>query len=186
VAKPEEIKLLLEKTEEVFGKLDILVNNVGLFLHAPLESVTEEDIDRIFVTNVKGLLMTTKAALLSFSQEGGSIINIGSLASHMPSAGLSVYGGSKGAVDIITGSLAKELGPRQIRVNAVRPGFTLTEGLRAQGLAGGAFEQRAVSGTPLGRAGLPEDIADIVVFLASDDARWVTGCLMDAAGGLTY
>jgi 3-oxoacyl-[acyl-carrier protein] reductase len=186
IAKTCEIATPFEETKRVYGRVDILVNNAGIFSHAPLTSVTEEEIVRIFATNVKGLLLATKAALPLFPSDGGSIINVGALASVMPSAGLSVYSGSKGAVDVITGSLAKELGPKNIRVNEVLPGFTVTEGLETQGLVGGSFEQRAIAGTPLGRAGRPDDVADIVVFLASAESRWVTGSRINAAGGLSY
>lgn len=182
VARAEDVTRMLDSLE----RLDIIVNNAGIFAYTPLASVTEADIDRLYATNVKGVLLVTQAALAKFPETGGSIVNVSALSASMPSAGLAPYAGTKAALDAITHALAKELGPRQIRVNGVRPGLTLTDGLRAQGVAVSAFEARAIAGTPLGRAGLPEDIADVVAFLASDDARWVTGSVFDTAGGLTY
>ena len=184
VAKSSEIEKLFAETSKAFGKVDILVNNAGVYSFAPLEQITEEEIDRIYGTNVTGLLLTTKAAVKLFPSEGGSIINIGSVVTELAPPNSAIYTGSKGAVDAITQVLAKELGPKKIRVNAVNPGFTLTEGTETAGIAGSDFETNAISQTPLGRAGKPDDIADVVTFIASDDARWVTGSLLEVGGGI--
>ena len=184
VAVSAEIDALFEAVKQQFGKVDILVNNAGVYSFAPLELVTEEEIDRIFNTNVKGLLLTTKAAGALFPAEGGSIINIGSVVSEIAPPASSIYSGTKGAVDVITKVFARELGPKKIRVNAVNPGLTVTEGTHTAGIAGSDFETNAVKNTPLGRVGHPQDIASVVAFLASDDAGWVTGALLQAGGGL--
>jgi len=184
VLKSAEIDKLFAETKKSFGKVDILVNNAGVYVFEPIEQISEESIDRIFGTNVKGLLLTTKAAVGLFPSTGGSIINIGSVVSELTPPGSSVYSSTKGAVDVITRVLAKELGPRKIRVNSVNPGLTITEGLQAAGIAGSDFETDTVKDTPLGRAGTPQDIASVVSFLASDDAGWVTGALLQAGGGL--
>jgi 3-oxoacyl-[acyl-carrier protein] reductase len=184
VTKSSDIEKLFAETKKAFGKVDILVNNAGVYSFAPLEEVTEEEINRIYSTNVTGLLLTTKAAVKLFPSEGGSVINIGSVVSEVAPPNSSIYTGTKGAVDAITRVLAKELGPRKIRVNAVNPGLTITEGTHTAGIAGSDFEKNAVADTPLGRPGKPDDIADVVTFIASDDARWVTGSLLQAGGGL--
>ena len=184
VAKPAEIDALFAETAKQFGRVDVLVNNAGIYAFSPLETITEESIDAIFGVNVKGLLLATKAAVALFPPEGGSVINISSVVSEMTPPTSAVYTGTKGAVDAITRVFAKELGPKKIRVNAVSPGMTLTEGLQTAGMAGSDMETGMVAQTPLGRLGTPEDIADVVAFLASDDARWVTGALLQAGGGL--
>ncbi len=184
VAKSAEVIALFAETKKRFGKVDVLVNNAGVYNFSPIESVAEEDIDRIFDTNVKGLLLATKAAVPLFPAEGGNVINIGSVVSELTPPGSSVYTGTKGAVDAITRVLAKELGPRKIRVNSVNPGYTVTEGTHTAGIAGSEAEAGFVAQTPLGRAGAPDDIADVVAFIASDDARWVTGALLQAGGGV--
>ncbi len=184
VAKSGDIEKLFAETKKAYGKVDILVNNAGVYAFSPLEAVTEEEINRIFTTNVTGLLLTTKAAVGLFPSEGGSVINIGSVVSELTPPNSSIYTGTKGAVDAITRVLAKELGPKKIRVNAINPGFTLTEGTHTAGIAGSDFETNAVAQTPLGRAGQPDDIADVVTFIASDEARWITGSLLQAGGGL--
>ena len=184
VAKSSEIEKLFTETKKTFGKVDILVNNAGVYSFAPLEEITEEEINRIYSTNVTGLLLTTKAAVKLFPSEGGSVINIGSVVSEITPAASAIYTGSKGAVDAITRVLAKELGPKKIRVNAVNPGLTITEGTETAGIAGSDFEKNSVAQTPLGRSGKPDDIADVVTFIASDEARWVTGSLLQAGGGL--
>jgi 3-oxoacyl-[acyl-carrier protein] reductase len=184
VAKAGEIEKLFAETKKVYGKVDILVNNAGVYSFAPLEGIQEEEIDRIFDTNVKGLLLATKAGVALFPPEGGSVINIGSVASEQTPPASSVYSGTKGAVDAITRVFAKELGPKKIRVNAVNPGPVVTEGFKASGVEGSDFEKGMLQGTPLGRLGQPDDVATVVAFLASDDARWVTGSLLQAAGGL--
>jgi 3-oxoacyl-[acyl-carrier protein] reductase len=184
VAKEAEIEALFAETKKTYGKVDILVNNAGVYGFAPLEQLTLEEYSRQFNTNVYGLLATTKAALPHFPAEGGSIINISSVVSTLAPPASSVYSSTKGAVDTITKSLAKELGARKIRVNAINPGLVITEGTQSAGLAGSDFEKGTVSQTPLGRAGQPEDIAPPVAFLASDDARWITGETIYVSGGL--
>jgi len=184
VAKSAEIDNLFAETKKAYGKLDILINNAGIYAFAPLEAITEEAIDAQFGTNVKGLLLTTKAAVALFPAEGGSIINIGSVASEQTPPMSAVYSGTKGAVDAITRVFAKELGPKKIRVNSVNPGPVVTEGFKSAGIEGSDFANQMVQSTPLGRIGQPEDIASVVAFLASDDARWVTGSLLQAAGGM--
>jgi 3-oxoacyl-[acyl-carrier protein] reductase len=184
VAKTGEIEKLFAEAEKAYGKVDILVNNAGVYTFAPLQTITEDEIDRIFDTNVKGLLLATKAGVALFPAEGGSVINIGSLASEQTPPASAVYSGSKSAVDAITRVFAKELGPKKIRVNSVNPGPVTTEGFKAGGLEGSDFEKGAVQSTPLGRIGQPDDVATVVAFLASDDARWVTGSVIQVAGGL--
>lgn len=183
VAKEADIDALFAKTRETFGKVDILVNNAGVYAFAALEQVTADEYRRQHDTNVLGLLLTTKAALPLFPPEGGSVINVSSVASTLAPPTTSVYSATKGAVDTITKSLAKELGPRGIRVNAVNPGFVVTEGTHSAGIVDSDFERGAVAVTPLGRAGQPEDIAPPVAFLASDDARWITGETIYVSGG---
>ncbi len=182
VAKSAEIDALFAKTKEHFGKVDILVNNAGQYTFTPLEQITEESIDQLFNVNVKGLLLATKGAVALFPSEGGVIINIGSIVSETTPPTMSVYNGTKGALDAITQTLAKELGPKNIRVNALNPGMTATEG--TAGFIESDFAKSTVAQTPLGRLGQPDDIADVAVFLASDEARWVTGALLQAGGGL--
>src|SRR5271156_5758819 len=184
VAKAEEVDKLFAETEKAFGKIDILVNNAGVYGFKPLELISEEDIEWMYGTNVKGLLLATKAGVALFPAEGGSVINIGSVASDQTPPMSAVYSGTKGAVDAITRVLAKELGARKIRVNAVNPGPVATEGFKSAGVEGSDFEKQMVQSTPLGRVGIPEDIATVVAFLASDDARWVTGSLLQVAGGM--
>jgi 3-oxoacyl-[acyl-carrier protein] reductase len=184
IAKAAEIDLLFAETKKAFGKIDILVNNAGVYAFGPLEQITEEEIERIFGTNVTGLLLTTKAGAALFPPEGGSIINIGSVASEQTPAMSAVYSGSKGAVDSITRVLAKELGPKRIRVNAVNPGPIVTEGFKSGGFEGSDFVNQMVQNTPLGRIGKPDDVASVVAFLVSEDARWITGSLIQAAGGI--
>ena len=184
VLKSAEIDGIFAETKKTYGKVDILVNNAGVYAFEPIEQISEESIDRIFGTNVKGLLLTTKAAVPLFPAEGGSIINIGSVVSEITPPFSSVYTGTKGAVDAITRVLARELGPKKIRVNALNPGLTITEGTKTAGIADSDFEKDAVSKTPLGRAGKPEDIASVATFLASDESGWVTGALLQAGGGL--
>ncbi len=183
VANEAEIDNLFTETKKIFGKVDILVNNAGVYSFSPLEQITAEDYKRQYDTNVLGLLLTTKAALPHFPAEGGSVVNISSVVSTLAPPAAAVYSSTKGAVDTITKSLAKELGPRKIRVNAVNPGYVVTEGTKAAGLANGDFEKQAIAGTPLGRAGKPEDIAPPVAFLTSDDARWITGETIFVSGG---
>jgi 3-oxoacyl-[acyl-carrier protein] reductase len=183
VAKQSEIDSLFAQTQKAYGKVDILVNNAGVYSFASLEDVTGDEYKRLYDTNVLGLLLTTKAALPHFPAAGGSVINISSVVSSLAPASTSLYASTKGAVDTITKSLAKELGPRGIRVNAINPGLVITEGTHSAGIAGSDFEAGAIASTPLGRAGQPEDIAPPVAFLASDDSRWITGETIFVSGG---
>ena len=183
VADEADIEQLFAETKKTFGQLDILVNNAGVYAFSPLEQVTADHYKRQYDTNVLGLLLATKAALPHFPSNGGSVVNISSVVSTLAPAAASVYSSTKGAVDTITKSLAKELGPRNIRVNAVNPGFVITEGTQSAGFANSDFEKQAIAQTPLGRAGKPEDIAAPVAFLASDDARWITGETIFVSGG---
>lgn len=182
VSKAAEAQGIIDAAIDNYGRLDVLVNNSGVFAFAPIEQITEEEFHRQFNINVLGLLLTTQAAVKHLG-EGGSIINIGSVVSRITPPDSSIYTGTKGAVDAITGVLAKELGPRKIRVNALNPGMVNTEGARDKGFIGGQFEDWAVSQTPLGRVGQPDDIAAIAVFLASDDSGWLTGEQLLAGGG---
>ena len=183
VADEGAVTRLFDDVRRRFGRVDVLVNNAGLYAMAPVEGVTASEFHRHFDTNVLGLLLATKAALPLFPATGGSIVNIGSVVSTLAPPGGAVYVGTKGAVDAITKSLAKELAPRKIRLTGVNPGFVVTEGTHAAGFAGGEFEAWAVANCPLGRAGRPEDIASSVAFLASDDASWITGESLVVAGG---
>ncbi len=183
VSKKAEIERLFAETRKAFGKLDILVNNAGIYEFAPLEEITEEHFHKHFDINVLGLLLTSQAALKHFGPEGGSIINISSGASTSAPPGASVYSATKSAVDTITKSLAKELGPRKIRVNAINPGMVETEGVRAAGFIESDFQKSFESQSALGRIGQPDDIAPAAVFLASSDAGWITGETLLIAGG---
>ena len=182
VSSATEAGALVEAAVREFGRLDVLVNNSGVYEVAPLEEVTEASFRRQFDINVLGLLLTTQAAARHLG-EGGSVINIGSLVTTIVPAGMSVYTGTKGAVDAITGVLSRELGPRGIRINSINPGMVETEGAHTAGFIGSDFQTHVVSQTPLGRIGQPDDIASIAVFLASDDSRWLTGQLIGAGGG---
>lgn len=177
------VERLAEEAVAALGQVDILVNNAGVYAFAPLDGVTTDEYRRMYDTNVLGLLLTTKTALPFFPAEGGSVINISSVVSTLAPPASSVYASTKGAVDTITKTLAKELGPRKIRVNAVNPGLVITEGTQSAGIVGSDFEKGAVAMTPLGRAGQPEDIAPPVSFLASEDARWITGETIFVSGG---
>ena len=183
VSRPEDIQRLFSETKKAYGKLDVLVNNAGVYEFAPLEAITPEHIQRQFNLNVTGLLLTTQEAVKLIGTEGGSIINIGSIVGAMPAPQASTYSASKAAVDAITVSLSQELGPRKIRVNSLNPGMVETEGLRASGLHEGEFREQQDRETPLGRIAKPEDIALAATFLAGDDARWITGQVIVAAGG---
>lgn len=182
LANDSDIQHLFDATRRAYGRLDILVNNAGRYEMSPLETVTRESIGKMFDVNVGGLLLASKAAVAMFPEGTGHIVNIGSVVGEMAPGMASIYVGTKGAVNSITRSLARELGPRGIRVNAVNPGPVLTEGFRAAGFAG-EIENSMVQNTPLGRVGQPIDIASVVAFLVSDEANWVTGSLLDAAGG---
>ncbi|WP_036263692.1 SDR family NAD(P)-dependent oxidoreductase [Methylocapsa aurea] len=184
VAKADDVAKILAAAKQAFGRLDILVNNAGVYQFSPLDGVTEENFHRHFNTNVLGLLLATQEAARQFGPEGGSVINIGSVASAINSPQTVVYTATKSAVDAVTRVLAKELGPRKIRVNSINPGMVETEGTNAAGVIGSDFEKQFVALTPLGRTGQPDDIAPIAAFLASDDARWVTGETIVVSGGL--
>jgi 3-oxoacyl-[acyl-carrier protein] reductase len=183
VSKPQEIEKLFEETKTAYGKLDILVNNAGIYEFLPLESVTPQHFHKQFDLNVLGLLLTSQEAAKLFDGKGGSIINISSIVGPMPVETASVYSATKAAVDAITISLSKELGPRKIRVNSLNPGMVETEGLHSVGFAASDFRKKIEAETPLGRIAQPEDIARAAVFFASDDAGWVTGQTLLLAGG---
>jgi 3-oxoacyl-[acyl-carrier protein] reductase len=183
VAKKADIDRLFAETKQAFGTVDVLVNNAGIYEFSPLEQITEEHFHKQFDLNVLGLLLTTQEALKHFNSAGGSIINISSLVSTWTPPNGSVYSATKAAVDAITGSLAKELGARKIRVNAIRPGLVETEGTQTAGFSGGDFRKNVEANTPLGRIGQPGDIAKAAVFLASDDSAWITGETLLIAGG---
>jgi 3-oxoacyl-[acyl-carrier protein] reductase len=183
VAKPAEVERLFTETKKAFDRLDILVNNAGLYEFSPLENVTPEHFHKQFDLNVLGLLLVTKEAAKHFGTAGGSIVNISSVVSHSPVATASVYSATKAAVDAITKSLAKELGPRKIRVNAINPGMVETEGLHSAGIVESDFRKTVEGQTPLGRIGQPGDIAPAAVFFASDDSSWITGETLTISGG---
>jgi 3-oxoacyl-[acyl-carrier protein] reductase len=183
VAKKADIDRLFIETKKAYGQLDILVNNAGVYEFAPLEQITEEHFHKQFNLNVLGLLLTTQEAVKYFSPAGGNIINISSLVSTLAPANGSVYSATKGAVDTITASLAKELGARKIRVNAVRPGLVETEGTVTSGFTQGDFHDQYIKNAPLGRIGQPQDIATAVTFLASGDSSWVSGETLLVSGG---
>ncbi|MGF6444847.1 glucose 1-dehydrogenase [Paraburkholderia youngii] len=182
VSKAADAKGIIDAAIETYGRLDVLVNNSGVYEFATLEEITEAHFHKHFDVNVLGLLLVTQAAAKHLG-EGGSIVNVSSVVTRITPATTAVYTATKGAVDAITGVLAKELGPRKIRVNAVNPGVVETEGAHTAGVMGSEFETWAISTTPLGRIGQPDDIADVVTFLASDDARWLTGESLIASGG---
>ena len=184
VAKVADVRRLFAATKEAFGTLDVLVNNAGVFQFDPLEAVTEDEFHREFNINVLGTLLATQEALKHFGTAGGSVINISSVASTSSIANSAVYSATKGAVDSITRALSKELGERKIRVNAIAPGGVETEGVHRIGVIGSDFQKEMIAQTPLGRFGQPDDIARVAVFLASDDAAWLTGERLTASGGL--
>jgi 3-oxoacyl-[acyl-carrier protein] reductase len=184
VATETDVARIFAEANSAFGKVDILVNNAGVYRFNTIEEATEGEFRRQFDINVLGLLLATKAAVATFGPDGGSVINISSAASRLSAPGTSIYTGTKAAVDAITRVLAKELGPRKIRVNAINPGGVETEGTHTAGIIGSEFEAQMVQQTPLGRLGQPGDIAPVAVFLASDDARWVTGETLVVSGGM--
>ncbi len=183
VSKQDEIDSLIAATVKEFSKIDILVNNAGIFQFAPLEAITSEHFYKHFDLNVLGLLLTTQAAVPHFPPTGGSVINISSVVGKSAQPNSSVYSATKGAVDAITLSLARELGPKKIRVNSVSPGAVETEGSHAAGFMGGDFQKIIEKQTPLGRIGQPEDVGKVVAFFASDDAAWINGEAVLVAGG---
>ncbi len=183
VAKAEDVTRLFDEAHKAFGSIDILVNNAGVYAFTPLEAVTEAEFHRQFDTNVLGLLLATQEAAKRFGPEGGSVINISSSAVTLEIPAFSIYTATKASVDAITRVLAKELGPRKIRVNAIAPGAVETEGAHTAGIMGSDFEAQIVASTALGRVGQPSDIAPIATFLASPDSFWITGEVIAAAGG---
>jgi 3-oxoacyl-[acyl-carrier protein] reductase len=184
VAKGAEIERLFAEAKEAFGRLDILVNNAGIYEFSPLESVTEQHFHKHFDLNVLGLILASQAAIKLFGSAGGSIINISSVVSTLGFPDTAVYSGTKGAVDAITRALAKELGPRGIRVNAINPGMVETEGTHSAGIPESDMRKQVEAQTPLGRIGQPRDIAGAAVFLASADSSWITGETFVISGGL--
>lgn len=184
VSSHSDVEVLFAKTKETFGDADILVNNAGVYTLSLLEEVTETEFHRLFNTNVLGVILATQATVAGFGENGGSIINIGSTVTRLNPPQSTIYAGTKGALDAITQVLSKELGPKKIRVNSINPGMTDTEGNRASGLIGSPFQAQFEAMTPLGRIGHPTDISPLAVFLASDDARWITGEVILVGGGM--
>jgi 3-oxoacyl-[acyl-carrier protein] reductase len=185
VAREADIERLFAETKRAFERLDILVNNAGIYEFSPLESVTAEHFYKQFDLNVLGLLLVTQQAAKHFGPEGGSVVNISSVVAHSPVATASVYSATKAAVDAVTRSLAKELGPRNIRVNSINPGMVETEGLHGAGIADSDFRKSIEAQTPLGRIGQPDDIAPAAVFFASSDSAWITGETLTISGGMS-
>jgi 3-oxoacyl-[acyl-carrier protein] reductase len=183
VTKQAEAQAIINAAIKEYGKLDIVVNNSGVYEFAPVEDITEEQFHRQFNTNVLGLLLITQAAIKHLT-EGSSIINISSVVSRITPPNSAVYAGTKGAVDAITGVFSREFGQKKIRVNSINPGVVETEGTHSAGFIGSEFQQAVVAQTPLGRIGQPDDIATLAVFLASDDSSWLTGEKLTASGGL--
>lgn len=183
VSKAAQAQELIEAAVKRFGRLDVLVNNSGVYEFASIEEITEEHYRRLFDVNVLGVLLATQAAAKHLG-EGGSVVNISSAITHVHTPSAAVYAGTKGALNAISDVLANELAPRKIRVNVVSPGFVVTEGTHTAGIVGSDMEAGFIAQTPLGRAGQPDDIAEVVAFLASDDARWLTGENITASGGI--
>lgn len=183
VAKEADVNRLFEETRKAFGKLDVLVNNAGVYQFSPIEEFSPELYNRLFNTNVLGTLLATREAVKLFGDDGGSIINIGSAATELNPPTSAVYTGTKGAIDSITAVLSKELGPKKIRVNALNPGMIETEGVHSAGFIGSDFQKSIEAEAPLGRIGQPNDVTPVAVFLASDDSGWVTGETIVASGG---
>ncbi|MGQ0443974.1 MAG: SDR family oxidoreductase, partial [Beijerinckiaceae bacterium] len=183
VAEANDVRRLFEETKKAFGSLDVLVNNAGVFAFVPLEAVTETEFHREFNINVLGTILATREALKYFGPAGGSVINLSSVVSKNPVPNSVVYAATKGAIDTLTRGLAKELGARKIRVNAIAPGGVETEGFRQLGIIGSDIEKRIVAATPFGRLGQPDDIARVAVFLASDGSGWLTGESIKVSGG---
>jgi 3-oxoacyl-[acyl-carrier protein] reductase len=183
VSKQADITRLFAETKKAYGRLDVLVNNAGVYDFAPIEAVTEDSFHKQFNLNVLGLILSSQAAVRDFGPAGGNIINISSVVSTITPANTSVYSATKGAVDAVTQSLAKELGPRKIRVNSINPGLVITEGVQGAGFEGSDFQKDFEAKAPLGRVGLPNDIAPAAVFLASNDSAWMTGETLVISGG---
>lgn len=186
LSRPEDVSKLFQETKKAYGKVDILVNNAGVYEFQPIENVTTDHFHKQFNLNVLGLLLATQEAVKLIGPEGGSIINISSVAGKMPVATAAVYSGTKAAVDAISIALSKELGPRKIRVNSLNPGMVETEGVHAAGFAESDFRKQIEAQTPLGRIGQPDDIAQAAVFMASDESRWVSGETLLLAGGYSH
>ena len=184
VSKTADVARLFAETTQAFGGLDVLVNNAGVYQFGAIEEITEDEFHRQFNTNVLGVLLASQGAVKSFGDKGGSIINISSTVTRITPVGSSVYTGTKAAVDAITQVLSKELGGRNIRVNAINPGMVETEGTHTAGFIGSDFHLAAEKQAPLGRIGQPDDIAPIAVFLASEDSGWLTGEIIIASGGI--
>jgi 3-oxoacyl-[acyl-carrier protein] reductase len=184
VSKKADIDRLFAETKKAYGQLDVLVNNAGIYEFAPLEAVTEDHFHKQFNLNVLGLLLTTQEAVKNFGPNGGSVINLSSVVGVNPLPNAAVYSATKAAVDAITKSLAKELGPKKIRVNSINPGMIETEGVHAAGFLETEFPKQVVSQTPLGRIGQPQDIGKVATFFASDDSGWVTGETLLISGGM--
>ncbi|HUA68407.1 MAG TPA: glucose 1-dehydrogenase [Candidatus Saccharimonadales bacterium] len=183
VAKKADIERLFAETKKAFGHVDVLVNNAGVYEFSPLDQINEDHFHKQFNTNVLGLILTTQEALKHFNGDGGSVINISSVVGVNPMPNAAVYSASKAAVDAVTKSLARELGPKKIRVNSINPGLILTEGVHTAGIAGSDFETNAAAQTPLGRVGQPQDVATVATFLASADSGWITGETFLVSGG---
>ncbi len=184
VANKADIERLFAEAKKSFGWLDILVNNAGIYEFAPLAEVTADHFHKMFDLNVLGLIFASQEAVKHFGPSGGSIVNISSVAATLAPPTTSVYSATKAAVDAVTRSLAKELGPRNIRVNSINPGMVETEGVHAAGIAESDFRRQTEAQTPLGRIGQPQDIAPAAVFLASADSGWITGETFYISGGL--
>ena len=184
VSKKDDVQQLFAEIVREFGGLDVLVNNAGVYSFGPLESITETEFHRQYNTNVLGTLLATQEAMKLFEEKGGSIINIGTAGTKNPGPAMALYLSTKGSIDIVTQVLAKELGPKKIRVNSINPGGTETEGAHALGVMGSEFEKHLISQTPLGRFGQPEDIAPVAVFLSSEASRWITGEILLVSGGM--
>ena len=184
VSKKADIDRLFVETKKAYGQLDVLVNNAGIYEFAPLEQVSEEHFHKQFNLNVLGLLLTTQEAVKYFGPAGGSVINLSSVVGVNPLPNAAVYSATKAAVDAITKSLAKELGPKKIRVNSINPGMVETEGVHSAGFLESEFPKQVVAQTPLGRIGQPQDIGKVATFFASDDSGWVTGETLLISGGM--
>ena len=184
VSKQADISGLFEETKKAYGRVDVLVNNAGVYGFSPLEQITSESFYKMFDLNVLGLILASQEAVKHFGPNGGSIINIGSIVSSIHPIASTVYTATKGAVDAVTGVLAKELGPKKIRVNSINPGMVETEGTHTAGFIGSDFEKQSAAQAPLGRIGQPGDIGPVAVFLASDESGWLTGEILMASGGV--
>jgi 3-oxoacyl-[acyl-carrier protein] reductase len=183
VANRPDMEKLFGETKKAFGHVDILVNNAGIYEFGPFEQISEEHFHKQFNTNVLGLILTTQEALKHFNGDGGSVINISSVVGVNPMPGATVYSATKAAVDAVTKSLARELGPKKVRVNSINPGMIETEGVHAAGFIGSDFQKQAETQTPLGRIGQPQDVATVATFLASGDSGWITGETFMVSGG---